>query len=100
MRNIRGMLDNFRTAVGESQEIMAISGTVVGVVLATVIERNSPQPDPETFAITVAQARTSLLSALGLVFTGLSIVLAPLPHPPPFFPHLLTALMSVLHISP
>lgn len=76
MRNIRGMLDNLRTAVAESQEIMAILGTVTGVVLATVIERNSPQPDPETFAITVAQARTSLLSALGLVFTGLSIVLA------------------------
>ena len=76
MRNNRGMLEDFRTAVGENQEITAILGTVVGVVLATVIERNSPQPDPETFAITVAQARTSLLSALGLVFTGLSIVLA------------------------
>ncbi len=76
MRNNRGMLEDFRTAVGENQEITAILGTVVGVVLATVLERNSPQPDPETFAITVAQARNSLLSALGLVFTGLSIVLA------------------------
>ena len=76
MRNNRGMLEDFRTAVGENQEITAILGTVVGFVLATVLERNSPQPDPGAYAITVAQARTSLLSALGLVFTGLSIVLA------------------------
>ena len=53
-----------------------IVGAIAGVALAFAIERYGPEPDPANFAITTSQARASLLSALALVFTGLSIVLA------------------------
>ena len=76
MRNVRATLEDLRTALGENQEITAVLGAGLGIVLATVVERHGAPPDPETFAITVAQARASLLSALAIVFTGLSIILA------------------------
>ena len=76
MRNIRGVFDDVRTALGENQDITAVLGAIAGAFLATAVERYGADPDPETFAITVDQARASLLSALALVFTGLSIVLA------------------------
>lgn len=76
MRSIRGVFDDVRTALGENQDITAVLGAIAGAFLATAVERYGADPDPETFAITVDQARASLLSALALVFTGLSIVLA------------------------
>lgn len=76
MRSIRGFLDDISTAFDENQEIAAFIGSISGVALAVSIERYGAEPDPATFAITVTQARASLLSALALVFTGLSIVLA------------------------
>ncbi len=76
MRSSRGVLDDITTALEENQEITAIGGAIAGAFLATATERYGAEADPETFAITVEQARASLLSALALVFTGLSIVLA------------------------
>lgn len=76
MRNFRGVVDDLSTALEENLEITTIAGAVLGALLATAIDRYGPGPDPQSFAITVDQARASLLSALALVFTGLSIVLA------------------------
>jgi uncharacterized membrane protein len=76
MRNIRGVLDEIGISLEENQEIAAIVGAAAGVFLATAAERYGAEPNRETFAITVDQARASLLSSLALVFTALSIVLA------------------------
>ena len=76
MRNIRGLFDDLITAIREDQALMAAVGATGGVVLAVVLERAGGDVDPESFTVTVDQARTSLLSSLALVFTGLSIVLA------------------------
>jgi uncharacterized membrane protein len=76
MPSIRGFFDDVETALEEDQALVAVIGAVGGAVGAIVVERFAPEPDPNTFAITVDQARASLLSALALVFTGLSIVLA------------------------
>jgi uncharacterized membrane protein len=76
MPSIRGFLDDVVTALEEDQALVAVIGALGGAVGAVVVERLGPEPDPDTFAITVDQARASLLSALALVFTGLSIVLA------------------------
>ena len=76
MGNIRGLVEDFRTASREDQAVTPIIGAIAGVALAFAIERYGPEPDPANFAITTSQARASLLSALALVFTGLSIVLA------------------------
>ena len=76
MPNIRGVLDNVGTALEEDQALVAVLGALGGAAGAFLVERYGPEPDPATFAITVDQARASLLSALALVFTGLSIVLA------------------------
>ena len=75
-RNLRGFVEDFRTASREDQALTPTVGAIAGVALAFAIERYGPEPDPADFAITTAQARASLLSALALVFTGLSIVLA------------------------
>ena len=76
MPSIRGILDDVETALEEDQALVAVIGALGGAVGAIMVERFGPEPDPEVFAITVDQARASLLSALALVFTGLSIVLA------------------------
>ena len=76
MRNIRGLVEDFRTATHEDQALAPIVGTIAGVALAFAVERYGPRPDHANFAITTSQARSSLFSALALVFTGLSIVLA------------------------
>jgi uncharacterized membrane protein len=74
--SIRGVLDDARTALEEDQGLVGVIGAIGGAVGALVVERLGPAPDPDTFAITVDGARASLLSALALVFTSLSIVLA------------------------
>ena len=76
MPSIRGIRDNIQNVLEEDQALTALVGAIGGAVGAFVTDRFGPEPDPETFAITVDQARSSLLSALALVFTGLSIVLA------------------------
>lgn len=76
MPNIRGVLDDIRTAVAEDQGLASIVGAVAGAFVGAAVERFGPAPEPDSFAVTVGQARSSLMSALALVFTGLSIVLA------------------------
>ena len=76
MPSIRGVIDDIETALEEDQALAAVLGGLGGLAGAFVVERYGPEPDPDTFAIMIDQARSSLLSALALVFTGLSIVLA------------------------
>ena len=76
MPSIRGVIDDIETALEEDQALAAVLGGLGGLAGAFLAERYGPEPDPDTFAIMIDQARASLLSALALVFTGLSIVLA------------------------
>ena len=76
MRNIRGLLSDFGNSLEEDQGLIAVAGAVGGAALAFFVERHGPAPDPADFGITITQARSSLLNALALVFTGLSMVLA------------------------
>jgi len=76
MPNIRGTLDNFRTTFKEDQALLALFGALSGVVAALLMDLYGPDPDSSSLTITVTQARAVLLSALALVWTGLSIVLA------------------------
>ena len=76
MRNVRGVIDDLRTALRENQEFAAVLVRLWGHCWRWRVERYGPTPDQGSVAVTVTQARASLLSALALVFTGLSIVLA------------------------
>jgi uncharacterized membrane protein len=76
MPSIKGILNDVEAALEEDQALVGVIGALSGAVGALVVERFGPEPDPDTFAITVDGARASLLSALALVFTSLSIVLA------------------------
>ena len=76
MANIRGTLDDFRTTSKEDQALLALIGALCGVAAAFVVDLYGPDPAPSTLTVTITQARATLLSALALVFTGLSIVLA------------------------
>ena len=76
MRGIRGVLDDIGTSLEENQGLTAVVGAIAGGFLAIATERYGVDPDPATFAVSVDQARASLLSALALVFAGLGIVLA------------------------
>jgi uncharacterized membrane protein len=72
----QGRLEGLDDQLTENQALLSLVGALGGVVLAIVVERVGPDPDPASFAITVNQARATLLSFLALLFTGLSIVLA------------------------
>ena len=76
MANIRGTIDDFRTTSKEDQALLALIGALCGVAAAFVVDLYGPDPAPSTLTVTITQARATLLSALALVFTGLSIVLA------------------------
>jgi len=76
MPNIRGTVGDFRTTSKEDQALLALLGALCGVVAAFVVDLYGPDPEPSTLTVTITQARATLLSALALVFTGLSIVLA------------------------
>jgi uncharacterized membrane protein len=60
----------------ENQWLLPVAGAVVGVLLALGLGRVGGDPDPDTWTITVAQTRNGLISALSILFAGLSIVLA------------------------
>lgn len=72
----QGRLDGLDDELIENQGLLALIAALAGVLLANFVDRVWPDPDPVTFAITVDQARATLLSTLALLFTGLSIVLA------------------------
>jgi uncharacterized membrane protein len=76
MRNIRGIVDDFRTTMEEDQALLAVAGALTGIVAALLVDEYGPGAETSTLTITITQARATLLSALALVFTGLSIVLA------------------------
>ena len=63
-------------AVSENQWLLPVAGSVLGVLLALVLGRAGGDPDPDRWSVTVAEVRTSVLSALSILFAGLSIVLA------------------------
>jgi uncharacterized membrane protein len=51
-------------------------GAGLGILLALAVRNVGRSPDPASWAITVERARDTLMGALAIVFTGLSIVLA------------------------
>ena len=75
-RRLRRVWRRVTEAVSENQWLLPLAGSVVGVLLALVLGSAGGNPDPDTWAITVAEVRTSVLSVLSILFAGLSIVLA------------------------
>jgi uncharacterized membrane protein len=75
-RRLRRAWRSVNEAVSENQAVLPLAGGVIGVLLALWLGRAGGAPDPDTWAITVAGARNGLLSALSILFAGLSIVLA------------------------
>ena len=63
-------------AVSENQWLLPVAGVVAGVLLALVLGRAGGSPDPDLWAVTAGEARSGLISALSILFAGLSIVLA------------------------
>jgi uncharacterized membrane protein len=51
-------------------------GAGLGILLALAVRNVGRSPDPASWAIAVHRARDTLMGALAIVFTGLSIVLA------------------------
>lgn len=71
----RWLMRRFREASRDNQWLVPAVGAVSGIVLALVIGTGGgPEDDPWT--VSVDRSRDTLLSALGLLFTSLSIVLA------------------------
>ena len=75
-RRLRRALRAASEEVSENQWLLPVAGAVLGVLLALVLGRAGGNPDPDTWSITVEEARNSVLSALSILFAGLSIVLA------------------------
>ena len=63
-------------AGSENQWLLPVAGAVLGLLFALVLGRAGGNPDPNIWSITVDEARSSILSALSILFAGLSIVLA------------------------
>ncbi|MDH3676434.1 MAG: DUF2254 domain-containing protein [Anaerolineae bacterium] len=75
-RRLRRAWHTANEAVSENQALLPLAGGVIGVLLALIVDWAAGPPDPDTWAITVAGARNGLISALSILFAGLSIVLA------------------------
>lgn len=60
----------------ETQWLVPTAAIALGVLMALVAGTFGQNPDPESWTISVARARDSLMSLLSLVFAGMSIVLA------------------------
>ena len=56
MRNVRGLIEDFRTARREDQAVTPVVGALGGAALAFAVERYGPAPDAANFTITVSQA--------------------------------------------
>ncbi len=75
-RRLRRARRHATEAVSENQALLPLAGVVLGVLLALGLSRVGGDPDPESWSITVAQTRGGLISALSILFAGLSIVMA------------------------
>ena len=75
-RRFRRALRAATEAVSENQWLLPVVGAVLGVLLALGLGRAGGDPNPDIWSITVDEARNSVLSALSILFAGLSIVLA------------------------
>ena len=75
-RRFRRLRRSVNEAASENQWLLPVAGSVLGVLLALLLGRVGSDPDPATWSVTVAEARNSVLSALSILFAGLSIVLA------------------------
>jgi uncharacterized membrane protein len=75
-RRLRRALRSAGEAVSENQWLLPVAGSVIGVLLALVLGLAGSDPDPEKWALTVGGIRSGLISALSIIFAGLSIVLA------------------------
>jgi uncharacterized membrane protein len=65
-----------REVASENQWLLPVAGSVLGVLLALLVERVGNEPDPATWSVTISEARNSVLSAISILFAGLSIVMA------------------------
>lgn len=75
-RRLQRAWRSVREAISENQWLLPVAGSVLGVLLALLLGRVGSDPDPATWSVTVSEARNSVLSALSILFAGLSIVLA------------------------
>jgi len=75
-RRLRRVRRRVAEAVSENQWLLPLAGVILGVLLALVLGRAGGDPDPDTWTISVAETRSGLISALSILFAGLSIVLA------------------------
>jgi uncharacterized membrane protein len=71
----RWLRRRFREAVRENQWLMPVIGAISGFVLARIVGTGGGAED-NPWTVTVDRSRDTLIAALGLVFTALSIVLA------------------------
>lgn len=68
--------DSSRQAVRDREWLLPALGAIIGIALAVLISNVEGQVNPDRWAVSVDRARDTLLGALAIVFTGLSIVLA------------------------
>lgn len=76
LRRLRRAMRAAGEAISENQWLLPVAGSVIGVLLAILLGRAGSDPDPSTWSITVNAMRNAVLSALSILFAGLSIVLA------------------------
>ena len=60
----------------EIQWLLPVAGGILGVVLALLLDTLEDTADPENWAVTVDQARGTLMGWLSILFAGFGIVLA------------------------
>jgi uncharacterized membrane protein len=75
-RRLRRVRRHALEALSENQSLLPVAGAALGVLLALLLGRAGGDPDPAAWAITANEARNGLISALSILFAGLSIILA------------------------
>ena len=75
-RRLRRALRAATEELSENQWLLPVVGAVLGVLIGLGLGRAGGDPNPDMWSITVDEARSSVLSALSILFAGLSIVLA------------------------
>ena len=76
LRRLNRAWRSVREEISENQWLLPVAGSVLGVLLAILMGQVGSDPDPATWSVTIAEARNSVLSALSILFAGLSIVMA------------------------